>query len=61
MLTVTLYEFQKRENSTKRPDGTVTQKTHNAVLKMPTSLIRPEITFDFGLNGNPPYYNYAHI
>ena len=61
MLSVTLYEFPKRENSTKRPDSTVTQKTHNAVLKMPTSLIRPELTFDFGLKGNPSYYNYAHI
>lgn len=61
MLSVTLYEFPKRENSTKRPDSTVTQKTHNAVLKMPTSLIRPELTFDFGLKGNPCFYNYAHI
>ena len=61
MLSVTLYEFKKRENSTKRPDSTVTQKTHNAVLKMPTSLIRPELTFDFGPKGNPSYYNYAHI
>lgn len=61
MLSVTLYQFTKRENSTKRPDSTVTQKTHNAVLKMPTSLIRPELTFDFGLKGNPSYYNYAHI
>ena len=61
MLSVTLYEFKKRENSTKRPDSTVTQRTHNAVLKMPTSLLRPEITFDFGLKGNPSYYNYAYI
>lgn len=61
MLSVTLYQFKKRENSTKRPDSTVTQKTHNAVLKMPTSLIRPELTFDFGINGNPSYYNYAYI
>ena len=61
MLSVTLYQFKKRENSTKRPDSAVTQKTHNAVLKMPTSLIRPELTFDFGINGNPSYYNYAYI
>lgn len=61
MLTVTLYEFKKRENSTKRPDAAVTQKQHTAILKMPTSLIRPELTFDFGLKGNPSYYNYAHI
>lgn len=61
MLSVTLYEFKKRENSTKRPDNTVTQRTHNAVLKMPTSLLRPEITFDFGLKGNPSFYNYAYI
>lgn len=61
MLTVTLYEFKKRENSTKRPDASVTQKEHQAVLKMPTSLLRPEITFDFGLKGNPSFYNYAYI
>lgn len=61
MLTVTLYEFKKRENSTKRPDASSTQREHQAVLKMPTSLLRPEITFDFGLKGNPSFYNYAYI
>lgn len=61
MLTVTLYEFKKRENSTKRPDASATQRDHRAVLKMPTSLLRPEITFDFGLKGNPSFYNYAYI
>lgn len=61
MLTVTLYEFKKRENSTKRPTGSATQRDHRAVLKMPTSLLRPEITFDFGLKGNPSFYNYAYI
>lgn len=61
MLTVTLYEFRKRENSTKRPDASSTQRDHQAVLKMPTSLLRPEITFDFGLKGNPTFYNYAYI
>ena len=45
MIPITLYTFYKRENSTKRPDSSVTQKTHNAVFKMPTSLQRPEITF----------------
>lgn len=61
MIPITLYTFYKRENSTKRPDGSVTQKIHNAVFKMPTSLQRPEITFDFGLKGNPTFYNYAFI
>ena len=61
MLSVTLYEFKKRENSTKRPDSSASQRTHNAVLKTPTSLLRPEISFDFGLKGNPSFYNYAHI
>ena len=55
MIPITLYTFYKRENSTKRPDNSVTQKTHNAVFKMPTSLQRPEITFDFGLKGNPHF------
>ena len=61
MLSVTLYEFKKRENSTKRPGSSATQRTHNAVLKTPTSLLRPEISFDFGLKGNPSFYNYAYI
>lgn len=61
MLSVTLYEFKKRENSTKRPDASATQRTHEAVLKMPTSLLNPEISFDFGLKGNPSFYNYAYI
>ena len=61
MLSVTLYEFKKRENSTKRPDSSATHRTHNAVLKTPTSLLRPEISFDFGLKGNPSFYNYAYI
>lgn len=61
MLSVTLYEFKKRENSTKRPDSSATQRTHSAVLKTPTSLLRPDISFDFGLKGNPSFYNYAYI
>lgn len=61
MLSVTLYEFRKRENSTKRPDGSETSRTHQAVLKAPTSLLYPQLTFDFGLKGNPSFYNYAYI
>ena len=60
-LDVTLYEFKKRENSTKRPDASVTQMTHEARLKAPTSLLHPVLTFDFTLKGNPSYYNYAYI
>lgn len=60
-LNVTLYEFKKRENSTKRPDASVTQKTHEARLKAPTSLLHPVLTFDFTLKGNPSFYNYAYI
>lgn len=61
MLNVTLYEFKKRENSTLRPDSSVTQKTHTAVLKDDTSLLNPKLIFDFGLKGNPCFYNYAYI
>lgn len=61
MLNVTLYEFRKRENSTKRPDVSETSRVHQAVLKQPTSLLNPDITFDFGLKGNPSFYNYAYI
>lgn len=60
-LNVTLYEFKKRENSTKRPDASVTQKTHEARLKATTSLLHPVLTFDFTLKGNPSFYNYAYI
>lgn len=61
MLNVTLYEFKKRENSTKRPGDDVTHKTHQCLLKEQTSLINPVLVFDFGLLGNPAYYNYAYI
>lgn len=61
MLNVTLYEFKKRENSTKRPDGSETSRVHQAALKQPTSLLNPDITFDFGLKGNPSFYNYCYI
>lgn len=61
MIDVTLYEFKKRENSTLRPDTSVTQKTHSCQLKEKTSLLNPVLIFDFGKKGNPAYYNYCYI
>lgn len=60
-LICTLYEFKKRENSTLRPDDTVTQKAHQCRLKDKTSLLYPDLIFDFGLKGNPSYYNYCYL
>lgn len=59
--TVTLYEHEKRENSTKRPTGT--GKTTDCVLRRGSSAIRPVLEFDFGTGntGNPLQYNYVHI
>ena len=39
-LTITLYSFAKRKNSTKRPDG-LTGEELQVVLKHPTSYISP--------------------
>lgn len=60
-LLCTLYEFKKRENSTKRPDDSVTHKIHVCRLKEKTSLLYPDLIFDFGLKGNPSFYNYCYM
>lgn len=61
MLDVTLYNFNKRENSTKRPGSDAQQRTHQAALKAACSLLHPKLVFDFGKLGNPSYYNYCYI
>ena len=61
MINVTLYNFNKRENSTKQPGRDSQQKTHQAALKDSCSLLHPRLVFDFGELGNPSYYNYCYI
>lgn len=61
MINVTLYNFNKRENSTKQPGRDSQQKTHQAALKDSCSLLHPRLVFDFGKLGNPSYYNYCYI
>lgn len=55
-MEVTLYEFSKRDDSTKRPGG---GKSFSGSLKEMCSTTNPSVSFD-GL-GNPAKYNYAYI
>lgn len=58
-MQVTLYNFNKRINSTKRPtDGS----TYNGFLRNsdPVSMFNPTVRFDFN-SSNAPTYNYAFI
>lgn len=57
MLTVTLYKFAKRRNSTKQPASTDTHKDLSALMKSPSSVITPVIT----VKDNPVGYNYVYI
>ena len=58
-MQVTLYEFVKRENSTKRPTDSTPSEITGCVLKDATSIIRPTLVFT-GL-GNPTRFNYLYI
>lgn len=58
-MQVTLYEFVKRENSTKRPADSTPSEITGCVLKDATSIIRPTLVFT-GL-GNPTRFNYLYI
>ena len=57
MLTVTLYKFAKRRNSTKQPASTDTHKDLSALMKTPSSVITPVIT----VKDSPIGYNYVYI
>lgn len=63
--TVTLYEFQKRHNSTRRPQGA--DIPYTGVLREPSSLITPKIAFEFDPDASPMsnswglHFNYAYI
>lgn len=62
---VKLFEFQKRHNSTKRPQGA--EWTINGVLRDGSSLITPTIAFEFASDFSPMSnsynleFNYAYI
>lgn len=58
-MQVTLYEFVKRENSTKRPTPSTPSEVTGCVLKEATSIIRPTLVFT-GI-GNPTRFNYLYI
>lgn len=60
-ITVKLYEFRKRENSTLQPDESWPQTEWQCNLKENCSLMNPEISINFGYHGNPCFYNYAYI
>ena len=56
-ISVTLYSFHKRENSTKRPTSGGTN--YNCVLIDNTSLMNPVFKLDIG--SNPIGKNYCHV
>lgn len=55
---VTLYNFSKKENSTKRPIGGT---TYSCILKDTSSVIAPVLKFNFPLSFNVSDFNYARI
>ncbi|MBO7735767.1 MAG: hypothetical protein J6S67_24580 [Methanobrevibacter sp.] len=56
-ITVNLYSFTKRENSTKRPTGSGT--SFGCTMIDDTSLMNP--TFKLSIASNPIGYNYAYV
>lgn len=58
-LTVRLFEFNKRENSTLRPDETTHYTDLVGTLKESSPLLTPSI--GFAISGSPANYNYAYI
>lgn len=57
--TVTLYTFNKKENSTKRP--TSVGASFNCIIKEESGVVNPSIELDLGLASSPSSYNYAYI
>lgn len=58
-ITVKLYTFSKRDNSTKQPPNTLTPTTYDCILKEECGIINPVIILQN--IGNPSNYNYAYI
>lgn len=59
-MIITLYNFAKKTNSTKRPDSSVQKQEANCNLKDSTSVLNPVLTFDIGFDVAPSY-NYCYI
>lgn len=59
MFKIDFYNFNKKENSTKRP--TTATVSYNCILKEPSSIINPTISLDYGLTNNPSTLNYCYI
>lgn len=57
MLSITLYKFAKRKNSTKQPANTDTHTDLTGYMKTPSSIIEPVIT----VKASPIGYNYAYV
>lgn len=57
MLSITLYNFAKRKNSTKQPANTDTHTDLTGYMKTPSSIIDPVIT----VKASPIGYNYAYV
>ena len=57
---VKLYTFSKRDNSTKQPALTAGTE-FDCVMKSGSGILRPTLTFDFGITSDPSQYNYAYI
>lgn len=62
MFNVIFYKFDKRFNSTKRPeaDALLTMRTRCHILNG-TGVINPKIELDIGLTENPSQYNFCFI
>ena len=60
-ITVTLYNFSKRVNSTKLPDDAVTNTTVTVLLKEKCSFERPDLILDSSDPSSYNLYNYCYI
>ena len=58
-MTIRLYKFAKRQNSTKRPTSSYIEKV--IYLKETTSVVSPVISFENDNTTKPQEYNYAYI
>lgn len=61
-LTINLYKFRKRENSTKRPDhGADGVYPCTGTFNKPCGVLNPEINIRLDSNDNPSGFNYMYI
>jgi hypothetical protein len=60
-INVKMYQFAKRENSTKLPDDTVAFRDFSCSLKSPCGIINPSIELKLNSSENPTSYNYCYI